>query len=73
MKLVDHTFSASIASYITHVYLFSFSSLQFTGIYTVNNELQKAQRLFEGELFGPESLAVDEDGEHSRYRRNLSL
>ena len=32
------------------------------GAYTVNNELQKARRLFEGELFGPESFAVDKDG-----------
>jgi len=35
---------------------------QFTGVYAVNNELQKAKRMFEGELFGPESFALDKDG-----------
>lgn len=39
-----------------------YRSPQFTGVYAVNNELQKARRLFEGELFGPESFAVDNDG-----------
>lgn len=32
------------------------------GVYAVNDELQKARKLFEGELFGPESFAVDNDG-----------
>ena len=36
--------------------------LQFTGAYAVNNDLQKAKRIFEGELFGPESFALDKDG-----------
>ena len=42
--------------------LCSYISPQFTGVYAVNNELQKARRLFEGELLGPESFAVDNDG-----------
>lgn len=37
-------------------------SPQFTGAYAVNNDLQKAKRIFEGELFGPESFASDKDG-----------
>ncbi|XP_065890169.1 adipocyte plasma membrane-associated protein-like isoform X2 [Dysidea avara] len=35
---------------------------QFTGVYAVNNELQNAKRIFEGELYGPESFALDKDG-----------
>ena len=33
-----------------------------TGVFAPNNELQKARRLFEGELVGAEAFAADEDG-----------
>ena len=33
-----------------------------TGVFAPNNELQKARRLFEGELAGAEAFAADEDG-----------
>ena len=38
-------------------------------MYAVNDELQKARRLFEGELFGPESFAVDNNSKlyHHKY------
>ena len=32
------------------------------GVFAPNNELQKARRLFEGELVGPEAFAADSDG-----------
>ena len=33
-----------------------------TGVFAPNNELQKARRLFEGELAGAESFVADKDG-----------
>ena len=42
-------------------------------MYAVNNELQKARRLFEGELFGPESFAVDNDGKLYQHNRTSIL
>ena len=33
-----------------------------TGVFTPNNELQKAKRLFEGDLVGAESFVADKDG-----------
>ena len=33
-----------------------------TGVLAPNNELQKARRLFEGELVGAEAFAADSDG-----------
>ena len=33
-----------------------------TGVFAPNNELQKAKRLFEGELAGAEAFAADKDG-----------
>jgi len=34
---------------------------QYTGVYAVNNELQNARRLFEGQIIGPESFEVDKN------------
>ena len=33
-----------------------------TGVFAPNNELQKARKLFEGELAGAEAFAADKDG-----------
>ena len=35
-----------------------------TGVFAPNNELQKAKRLFEGELVGAEGFAADKDGNY---------
>ena len=35
-----------------------------TGVFAPNNELQKAKRLFEGELVGAEAFAADKDGNY---------
>ena len=35
-----------------------------TGVFAPNNELQKAKRLFEGELAGAEAFAADKDGNY---------
>jgi len=36
----------------------------FTGALALNNELQRAKRLFEGELVAPEAFAADKDGNY---------
>ena len=33
-----------------------------TGVFAPNNDLQKARRLFEGEVIGAESFVADKDG-----------
>ncbi|XP_065889707.1 adipocyte plasma membrane-associated protein-like isoform X2 [Dysidea avara] len=35
---------------------------RFTGVYAINNELQKARKLFEGQIAGPESFELGKDG-----------
>ena len=35
-----------------------------TGVFAPNNDLQKARRLFEGEVIGAESFVADEDGDY---------
>ena len=35
-----------------------------TGVFAPNNDLQKARRLFEGEVQGAESFVADKDGNY---------
>ena len=54
-----HVLNCAIVSLCTHR---PDDGPQYTGVYAVNNELQKARRIFEGQIVGPESFAVDKDG-----------
>ena len=50
--------------FLNYVNFYFLWSPQVAGAYAVNNELQRSKRLFEGELYGPESFAVDKDGKY---------
>ena len=64
IKIICHLFSSLI---IVQLFTNRFSDTAdgpppLTGVFTPNNELQKAKRLFEGELVGAESFTADKDG-----------
>ena len=40
---------------------------KFEGALKVNSMLTKTERLFEGKVFGPESMAVDSKGKYNLY------
>ena len=44
-----------------------------TGVFAPNNDLQKARRLFEGELVGAEAFVADKDGKYYWPKQANSL